>query len=97
MKTLFCQKRQQSGTAMDQAPYPGALGEQIRTTICEESWQDWLRHQTMLINEYRLNPLDPESDLFLEQQMSAFLFGSEPPLPPGYQPQEDPPNKRDET
>ena len=52
------------------------------------AWQQWLQHQTMLINEYRLNPLDPKSRTFIEEQMQKFFFeDDEAELPPDYKPE----------
>jgi len=58
-------------------PYPGDLGQRIYENISREAWQGWMQHQTMLINEYRLSVVDPESRKFLEKEMRKFLFGEE--------------------
>ncbi|OYV80029.1 MAG: oxidative damage protection protein, partial [Acidithiobacillus ferrivorans] len=52
----------------------------------KEAWQGWLKHQTMLINEYRLSPIDPKSRTFLEKQMEAYFFGDGAQAPEGYVP-----------
>jgi Fe-S cluster biosynthesis and repair protein YggX len=80
-KLLFCQKLQKEADALDFQPYPGETGKKIFETISKEAWQMWLSHQTMLINEYRLNMLDKKARDFLETEMDKFLFtgGSERP------------------
>jgi Fe-S cluster biosynthesis and repair protein YggX len=41
-------------------------------------------HQTMLINEYRLTPIDPKARQFLEEEMEKFFFGEGATTPEGY-------------
>ena len=62
-------------------PYPGDLGQRIYEQVSQEAWQQWLGHQTMLINEYRLTPIEPEARKFLETEMEKFFFkgGAEKP------------------
>ncbi len=63
------------GEGLDYAPYPGDLGLRVYNTVSKEGWQRWLAHQTMLINEYRLTPIEPEARKFLETEMDKFFFG----------------------
>ena len=60
---------------MDYQPYPGELGKRIFDSVSKEGWQRWLKHQTMLINEYRLTPVDPKARKFLVAEMEKFFFG----------------------
>ena len=60
---------------LDYAPYPGPLGQRIYDHVSKEAWQRWLAHQTMLINEYRLTPMEPPARKFLEAEMEKFFFG----------------------
>jgi Fe-S cluster biosynthesis and repair protein YggX len=60
---------------LDYAPYPGPLGQRIYDNVSKEAWQRWLAHQTMLINEYRLTPMEPAARKFLESEMEKFFFG----------------------
>ncbi|AOV15710.1 oxidative damage protection protein [Acidihalobacter aeolianus] len=71
---------------LDRPTYPGELGKRIYEQISKEAWQLWLRHQTMLINEYRLTPVDPKSRKFLEEEMEKFLFAGGATQPEGYVP-----------
>jgi Fe-S cluster biosynthesis and repair protein YggX len=66
-------KREAPG--LDRAPYPGALGQRIFNEVSKEAWAGWVRHQTMLLNEYRLTPVDPKARKFLEAEMEKYLFG----------------------
>jgi len=67
-------------------PYPGELGQRIFENVSRQAWRQWLSHQTMLINEYRLTPIEPAARKFLEQQMEAFFFGDGARMPEGYRP-----------
>lgn len=88
-RMVKCQKLGKEARGLDFPPYPGALGQRIYESISEQAWQSWLGHQTMLINEYRLNLLEPKSREFLEQEMEKFLFGGEAQKPAGYTPPSD--------
>ena len=73
-KTIYCQKLKKETAQLAFQPYPGETGEKIFENISEEAWKLWLDHQTMLINEYRLNLLEPDAKKFLQEQMDKFLF-----------------------
>jgi Fe-S cluster biosynthesis and repair protein YggX len=60
---------------LDLPPYPGELGKRLYENVSKAAWQQWLKHQTMLINEYRLTPVEPQARKFLEEQMEQFFFG----------------------
>ena len=62
------------------APWPGALGATLRDTVCENCWNEWQGLQTKIINEYRLNVLDPGHAKALRDQMEVF-FGLRQPDP----------------
>lgn len=83
-RTIHCAKLGIDAEGLDFAPWPGPLGQRIYEGVSKEAWTQWLAHQTMLINEYRLNPLDPKSRQFLSQEMEKFLFGGEAKTPEGY-------------
>jgi Fe-S cluster biosynthesis and repair protein YggX len=67
-------KREAEG--LDYLPYPGELGKRIYINISKEAWAQWVAHQTMLINENRLSPIEPKARAFLVAEMEKFLFGS---------------------
>ncbi len=74
---------------MDYAPYPGELGQKIYDSVSKEAWQRWLGHQTMLINEYRLTPIEPEARKFLETEMEKYFFGEGSSAPKEFVPPSD--------
>jgi len=83
-RTVFCQYLQREAEGLDRAPYPGELGQRILASISKEAWAAWVRHQTMLMNEYRLTPIDPKARKFLVEEMEKFLFGGGAQKPEGY-------------
>lgn len=85
-RMVHCVKLDKEAEGMDYAPYPGDLGARVYNHISKEAWQLWLRHQTMLLNEYRLTPIDPKHRKFLEEQMEKFLFEGSSQMPEGYVP-----------
>jgi Fe-S cluster biosynthesis and repair protein YggX len=85
-RTVFCSRLQRDADALTFAPYPGELGKRIFANISRGAWSQWLAHQTMLINENRLSPLDPKARKFLEGEMEKFLFGGGAETPAGYVP-----------
>ena len=58
-RMVNCVKLNREAEGLDKPPYPGDLGQRIFEYVSKEGWQQWLKHQTMLINEYRLSPIDP--------------------------------------
>lgn len=86
MTAIYCQKLKKETEAMEFAPYPGELGQQILENISAEAWQMWLDRQTMLINEYRLNMLEPNARSYLQEQMQKFLFEDAGDAPAGFVP-----------
>jgi Fe-S cluster biosynthesis and repair protein YggX len=79
-----CVKLKREAEGLERSPYPGELGQRIFESVSKQAWQDWLRQQTMLINEYRLSPMDPKARKFLEEQMEKFFFGEGAEVPPDY-------------
>lgn len=73
--TVQCIKLGKEAEGLSFAPWPGELGQRILSNVSQEAWQDWLRQQTILINEYKLNPLDAEHKRYLANQMEAYFFG----------------------
>jgi len=83
-RTIFCTYLKREAEGLDRVPYPGELGARIYANISKEAWQQWLRHQTMLMNEYRLTPIDPKARQFLVEEMEKFLFSGGSQKPDGY-------------
>ena len=68
------------------APYPGELGKRIYANVSKEAWATWLKHQTMLVNENRLNLADQRARQYLARQMERYFFGEGADQPTGYVP-----------
>jgi Fe-S cluster biosynthesis and repair protein YggX len=86
-RVIFCSKLKKNSEALNKPPFPGALGQRIYDEISEEAWSMWISHQTMLINEYRLNLIDPEARKFLQKEMENYFFGEGSEKPSGYSPE----------
>ena len=74
MSTITCIRCAKVKDAFDRAPFPGAIGARVLEHTCHDCWADWLKQQTMLINHYGLNVMDPQARQFLMRNMEAFLF-----------------------
>jgi Fe-S cluster biosynthesis and repair protein YggX len=74
MADVTCSRCGQSREGFEKAPFPGAMGQRIVAEICRECWGQWLKQQTMLINHYGLNVMDPQARAFLTRNLDAFLF-----------------------
>jgi Fe-S cluster biosynthesis and repair protein YggX len=85
-RTINCSLLKKEAEGLDYLPYPGELGQRIYDNISKEAWQRWLGHQTMLINENRLSPIEPEARTFLETEMEKFLFGGGSAVPKEFVP-----------
>ena len=88
-RTVQCAKLGKEAEGLDFQSWPGDLGLRIFENISKEAWAMWINHQTMLINEYRLNPMDPKSKEFVVGEMEKFLFGEGAELPDEFVPPED--------
>ncbi len=74
MADITCTRCGQTKPAFERAPFPGAIGARIVAQICQDCWGLWLKQQTMLINHYGLNVMDPQARSFLTKNLEAFLF-----------------------
>ncbi len=81
---VFCLKLQKEAEGLDRPPYPGKLGERIYNSISKEAWRAWLQHQTLLINENRLNMLDAKNRQFLAAELEKYFFGKGSSVPAGF-------------
>ena len=84
VRTVFCKKYQQELEGLDAPPYPGPKGQDIFDKVSKKAWQEWMSHQTMLINEKRLNMMDLTARTYLSEQMKKFLSGDEYDQADGY-------------
>ena len=74
-RKVHCVKLDKEAEGLNAVTYPGELGKRSYEQVSQEAWQMWLGHQTMLINEYRLTPIEPKAREFLEEEMEKFFFG----------------------
>ena len=85
-RTVKCIKLGSEAEGLDFLPYPGELGKRIFENVSKEAWAAWLKHQTMLVNEYRLNLSDIKARKYLAEPLEAYFFGSGAEKPLGYVP-----------
>jgi len=85
-RTVQCVVLKREAEGLERPPYPGELGRRIYEQVSRDAWAQWLRHQTLLINEYRLTPIEPKARKFLEAEMEKFFVGSGSEAPQGFQP-----------
>jgi Fe-S cluster biosynthesis and repair protein YggX len=83
-RIVQCALLGEQAEGMDYAPYPGDLGQRIYENVSKQAWQQWIGHQTMLINENRLTPIEPAARKFLEEEMEKFFFGEGSETPPDF-------------
>ena len=89
-RMVHCIKAGKEVEGLTFAPWPGPHGQRIFNQVGKEAWQAWLAHQTMLINENRLSPMDPKTRVFLTEQMEKYFFGDGAERPAGYVPETEP-------
>ncbi len=88
-RTIHCIKLDKEAEGLDFPPYPGDLGKRIFDSVSKEAWSAWLKHQTMLVNENRLNLADSRARKYLAQQMEKHFFGDGADVATGYVPPSD--------
>ena len=76
MADVTCVRCGQTRAGFEKAPFPGPIGARVVQETCQQCWADWTKQQTMLINHYGLDVMDPQARSFLTKNMSAFLFKS---------------------
>jgi Fe-S cluster biosynthesis and repair protein YggX len=85
-RKVHCVKLGKEADGLTYQVYPGELGKRIYDNVSQEAWRMWLGHQTILINENRLSPIEPRARQFLEKEMEKFFFGEGSVLPDAYVP-----------
>ena len=86
-RMVFCRKFQQEKEGLDKTPFPGPKGQDIFEHVSKQAWQEWMTHQTMLINEKKLNMMDMTARTYLAEQRDKFLCGDQYDQADGYVPQ----------
>lgn len=74
MAEITCARCGNTRAGFEKPPFPGSIGAKVVEQICQNCWGDWVKQQTMLINHYGLNVMDPQARAFLTKNMQAFLF-----------------------
>jgi Fe-S cluster biosynthesis and repair protein YggX len=85
-RMVKCVKFQRELPGLDEPPFDNDLGLRIYENVSKDAWKMWLEHLKMILNEYRLNLADRESQKIVKQQMEEYFFGQGAALPPGYVP-----------
>lgn len=85
-RMVQCVKLGREAEGLDRPTYPGPLGQRIFDNVSKEAWQGWIRFQTMLVNENRLNLADAQARKYLARQMEDYFFGDGAQMPQGYVP-----------
>src|SRR5689334_24251818 len=83
-RMVHCVKFGRELPGLDRVPWKGELGKRVYESVSKDAWKMWIEHSKMVMNEYRLNPLDPSSQKIMEEQMEQFFFGEGAKLPEGY-------------
>jgi Fe-S cluster biosynthesis and repair protein YggX len=83
-RMVQCVKFGRELPGLDRVPWRGELGKRVYESVSKDAWKLWVEHSKMVMNEYRLNPLDPNSQKIMEEQMELFFFGAGSALPEGY-------------
>lgn len=86
-RMVLCRKLKQELEGLAFPPFPGPRGQAVFESVSKEAWQQWLKHQTMLINENRLNLMDAQAQKFLADQLELFLSGDDYERPKGWTPE----------
>ena len=74
-RLVNCVKLNKEADGLDFPPIPGEMGKKIWENVSKEAWNQWIQHQTMLVNEYRLNLSDIKARKYLMSQLEAYFFG----------------------
>jgi len=85
-RTVNCIKLGREAEGLDFPPMPGDLGKRIWEQVSKEAWQQWVKQQTMLINENRLNLADAKARKYLAEQVEKYFFGEGAEAASGYKP-----------
>jgi Fe-S cluster biosynthesis and repair protein YggX len=83
-RMVMCVKFGKELPGLDRIPWAGELGKRVYEHVSKDAWKLWIEHSKMIMNEYRLNPIDPNSQKIMGEQMEQFFFGEGARLPEGY-------------
>ncbi|WP_392560877.1 oxidative damage protection protein [Orbus sturtevantii] len=86
-RMIYCHFLKKEAPGLDFQLYPGELGKQIFNEISKEAWSQWMKKQTMFINEHKLNMMNLAHRKQIEDEMVKFLFEGQDITIAGYTPQ----------
>ena len=69
-------------------PLPGAKGQDLMANVSAKAWEEWMAHQTRLINEKHLSLFEPETRKYLADQMEKFFNNEQLDQIEGYVPED---------
>ena len=85
-RMVKCVKFQKEMPGLEEPPFNNPLGQRVFENVSKDAWKLWLEHLKMIVNEYRLNLIDRQAQVVIQQQMEEYFFGEGAALPPGYVP-----------
>ncbi len=83
-RMVQCTKLGMELEGLDKPPIPGELGKKVFENISKQAWKMFEEHFKMVMNEYRLNLMDPRTDEIFKQQLEQFLFTGHSIKPQGF-------------
>jgi Fe-S cluster biosynthesis and repair protein YggX len=84
VRTVKCVKLGREMPGLDRIPWKGEIGKRVYDSVSKEAWKLWVEHSKMVMNEFRLNPLDPKAQQVMEEQLNNYFFGNGAKLPDSY-------------
>jgi len=85
-RMVMCRKYKKEMEGLTMAPLPGAKGQDLLDNVSKQAWEEWMQHQTLLINEKQLNLMDMGARTYLGEQMQKFFSGDDVDQAEGYVP-----------
>ncbi|HEY0702766.1 MAG TPA: oxidative damage protection protein [Candidatus Acidoferrales bacterium] len=86
VRMVKCVKFGREMPGLDRIPWKGEIGKKVYDNVSKEAWKLWVEHSKMVMNEFRLNPLDPKAQQIMEEQLNNYFFGDGAKLPDSYVP-----------
>lgn len=71
--TFVCTRTGKPGTKMTRAPFKGPVGAWIAENISQQTFDDWIRQGTKVINELRLDLSRDEDGVTYDRHMRDYL------------------------
>jgi Fe-S cluster biosynthesis and repair protein YggX len=79
-----CRRCGRGGPPLAAPPFPGPLGRELQAAACAACWEEWRQTEVRLINELRLDFMDPAAQEVLQRYLREFfLLDAAPGAAPG--------------